>query len=335
MTETTCASSLQCQIRRLALGICALALAGVTIGFSLSSQAGSAAPPAVVVSVPPLHSLVAGVMAGVGEPYLLLRAGASPHSADLRPSDARALSNADLVVWAGPQLEGFLVKPLETLATEAVVIGLLNQPDLTFLPIREGGTWERHEHGDEAHEDEKPEIESYDSIDPHFWLDPSNTVAILDHIARALSVLDPAHAERYQANAAELTGRLMQLDKNLQRDLAAVRTRPYLVFHDAYQYFERHYGLTALGAIAISPERAPGARRLAELRALVAETGAVCVFSEPQFSSALVDTVIEGSEARAGTLDPMGMTLDPGPGLYLELMQALAADLEVCLQPSP
>lgn len=298
-------------------------LAGLVLGHLAAGPVLAA--PEVVVSLKPLHSLIAGVMAGAGEPALLIEGAGSPHGASLRPSQARALSDADLVFWAGAELEGSLVRPIAALAGEARVIALAEAPGLTLLEAREGGVWEAH---DGAHQEaaEGPR-------DLHLWLDPDNGRRIIELAARALGDADPANADLYGSNAAAMTARLETLDRELNGRLAAVRSRPFVVFHDAYQYFERRYGLNAVGAITVNPERPPGARRLGEIRNKINELGAVCLFSEPQFEPALVDTVIQGTAARSGMLDPLGAGLPAGPEAYFELLRGLAEALAACLTP--
>lgn len=299
-------------------------LAGLVMGHLTAAPAVAA--PKVVASLKPLHSLVAGVMAGLGEPGLLIAGGGSPHGASLRPSQARALSKADLVFWVGAELEGALIKPIAALAGGARVVALAEAPGLTLLEAREGGRWEAH--------DEGPGEAADGPRDLHLWLDPDNGRRIIDVAAQALSAADPANAALYHRNAADMTTRLEALDRELAARLAAARSRPFVVFHDAYQYFERHYGLNAAGAITVNPERPPGARRLREIRAKIGELGAVCLFSEPQFEPALVDTVIQGTAARTGTLDPLGAALPAGPEAYFELLRGLAGALTTCLTPA-
>ena len=299
--------------------------AGFVMGHLTAAPAVAA--PKVVASLKPLHSLVAGVMAGLGEPGLLIEGGGSPHGASLRLSQARALSKADLVFWVGAELEGALVKPIAALAGGARVIALAEAPGLTLLEAREGGSWVAHDEG-------PGEAAADGSRDLHLWLDPDNGRRIIDLAAQALSEADPANAALYGRNAAEMTARLEALDRELAARLAAVRRRPFVVFHDAYQYFERHYGLSAAGAITVNPERSPGARRLREIRGKIDELGVVCLFSEPQFEPALVDTVIQGTAARTGTLDPLGAGLPAGPEAYFELLRGLAGALTTCLTPA-
>jgi zinc transport system substrate-binding protein len=302
----------------------------------------------VVVSIKPVHSLVASVMQGVGEPGLLVKGTGSEHSYSLRPSEARALERAEVVFWVGETMETFLVKPLRALASEATVVELWETPGLTLLATREGGMWEAHEHeGEHAQEQEEGEhageqeegepAERHESeaahreTDMHVWLDPGNAKVLAGAIATVLSDADPDNASMYQANAARLRQQLDDLDRALEDRLATVADRPYVVFHDAYQYFERRYGVKAVGAIAINPTLRPSARRLNEIHGRLRELDAACVFAEPQFEPALVDTVIEGTSARKGVLDPLGAALEAGPDQYFQLMNRLAASLTDCL----
>ncbi|MGF1640508.1 MAG: zinc ABC transporter substrate-binding protein ZnuA [Rhodospirillales bacterium] len=305
--------------------------------------------PDVVVSILPIHSLVAGVMDGVGTPTLLVKGGGSPHAYTLRPSEAQALQGADLVFWVGEDLETFLGKALRSLPRKARVVALHEAEGVTLLSYREGGAWEEHadddgddhDHGhkhDDGHKHDHGhkhgDEHAHGAKDMHIWLDPTNAQAMVAQVVAILSEVDPANAPRYRANATAVHARLAELDAALAADLAAVKGRRYVVFHDAYQYFENRYGLTPAGSITVSPDRQPSAGRLAEIRAKIAATGAACVFAEPQFEPALVKTVIEGSAARTGILDPLGADLAPGPDAYIALMRDLATSLNECLRSS-
>jgi zinc transport system substrate-binding protein len=334
-----------------------LGLAGVVLGAGAFPPA-SADAPAVVASIKPIHSLVAGVMEGIGEPFLLVKGAGSEHSYSLRPSEARALERADVVFWVGETMETFLINPLPTLAGKALVIELSEVPGLTLLATREGGMWEGHEHEDEhhngptggepaeEHEEHADEVgpavadlaagedHAHGATDMHVWLDPANAAVLVAAIATALGDADPGNAATYQANAARVREQIDALDQAVTDRLKAVGDRPYIVFHDGYQYFERRYGTNAVGAITINPTQRPGARRLEEIRARLEQLHAACVFAEPQFEPALVDTVIEGTNARKGVLDPLGSAFEAGPGQYFQLMNGLADSLVSCLGSS-
>ena len=302
---------------RLASGLVLAALLSVCG----SSPGALAAPPRVVASIKPVHSLAAGVMAGVARPYLLVRGAGSGHAYSLRPSDARALSGAQVVFWVGPEMETYLGRPLGTLSSAARVVALAAAPGVKLLPAAGVRPGDGHE---------KP-YGDHGPSDPHIWLDIGNAFAILRAMERTLTLADPAHARRYRANGRRLAARLEALDGELRGLLTEVTGRPYMVFHDAYRYFERRYGLYSVGSVALRQGRPPGARRLTEIRARLKGSGATCVFGGPSLSPRLMATVLEGTRARAGVLHPLGTQLAPGEGLYFELMRGLAGALVTCL----
>jgi len=279
----------------------------------------------VVVSIKPVHSLVAAVMVGVDTPHLLVKGAGSPHAFALKPSDARALQNAQVVFWMGKGMETFLTGPIGSVATNAQIVSLAATPDIVLLPTREGGTWQHHDH-DESNANDHPE-----EFDWHIWLDPQNAGAMVTAIVTQLSAIDTANQEIYRQNGAALTKRIDRLDKEIRAIIDTVRDKPFVVFHDAYQYFEAHYGIHAAGSITISPDIPPGAARLARMRDKVRTLNSVCVFSEPQFRPKAVAILTEGTGARAGVLDPLGANLAAGPDQYFELMRGLATSLRNCL----
>ena len=296
------------------------------------------AAPDVVASIKPVHSLVAAVMAGVGEPTLIVKGSASPHTYALKPSDAGALESADIVFWTGHGMELFLADALETLATDAIVVELAESPGITLLSVREGGAFEAHahegeEHGDEEHDHEHQEHDDeHGEGDMHFWLDPENAKLMVTHIATTLAEVDPENATAYQANAEAELVRLDELEAELAATLAPVADKPFIVFHDAYQYFEARFGLSLAGSVTVTPEVMPGAARIDELKAKVAELGATCVFAEPNFEPTIIAAITEGSPAQSGVLDPEGGALAEGPDLYPTLLRGLATSLVDCLQ---
>ncbi len=302
----------------------------------ITPAAQAAEPPRVLTSIKPLHALAAGIMDGVGEPTLLLRATASPHTYSLRPSDARAIAQADVIFWIGPAYESFMVKAARGRAPQARVVAMAELAGMALLPTREGGVWEDHDEGatsDHARGHSHGHSHSHDAdeTDMHLWLDPANAKAIVRAMADILATRDPVNAQVYGANATRLAGRIDGLDGELKAQLAPVADKPFIVFHDAYQYFERRYGLTAAGAITVTPDRVPGPRRLTELRRAIRDRQAACVFSEPQFTSGLVATVLEGTPARGGILDPLGATAPDGKDGYVGLMRNIADSFTACL----
>jgi len=305
-----------------------------------ATAARAGEPPGVVASILPLHALAAAVMEGVGRPHLLVPPGASPHTFQLKPSEAKKLQEADLVLWVGETLETFLEKPLRTLPKRARVVAVGELPGVETLPPRSGGVWGEHghDHGHgqghrHKHGKAPAGVGEHDrGIDGHLWLDPMNGKAIVLGLAEVLAGRDPERAERYRANAAREAARIEALHAELEARLSPVASRPFVVFHDAYQYFERRYGLSAAGSITVSPERPPSAKRLAALRKTIRERGAVCVFAEPQFKAPIVASLAEGTGARTSVLDPVGAPpIEPGPGAYRALLDKLGRDLATCL----
>ncbi len=332
-----------------------------SLALPIASQAE--AEPRVVASIPAVHSLVAGVMEGIGTPSLLVSGGASPHTFSLKPSQARELQDADAIFWIGDDLESFLEKPLKALGGKAAVVEFSTNDHIELLDTRDGGIWKKdghddhddrkgHAHDDHDDHDDHGKKDDHDEHeghghhedghkghahgehDTHIWLAPHNAREMVEVIAETLAKVDPANAGKYEANAEKVARRIDKLDHEIEEALAKVKDRPYLVFHDAYQYFERRYGLGAVGSISVSPERKPGAKRVAELRHVIEDNKAVCIFAEPQFPPNIVQTLVEGTKARSGVLDPVGGSLPPGPDAWFALMNNLAKSLQICLNPS-
>jgi zinc transport system substrate-binding protein len=314
----------------------------------------------VMASIKPIHSLVAGVMEGVGQPELIVQGSASPHTYSLKPSQAEALQNANLVFWVGHELEAFLEKPLETIATKANAVSLLDTQGITVFPPRETGNFEGHDHGAEAsghshgegHEhaaegehdhahgktenaeaghDHGHAHEEGEEVDAHVWLDPQNAILMTEAIEAALTKADPENAAAYAANADKQIEKLNTLQNEIAAELKPTQGKGFIVFHDAYQYFEKRFGITVLGSVTMSPEVTPGADRLSELREKVTSLKASCIFAEPNFEPKLVNAIIEGTPAKMGTLDPEASGLSEGPSLYFDMMRGISSSISTCL----
>ena len=348
---------------------------------SLTNISAAKADIEVVTSIKPVHSLVSGVMAGVGMPSLIIDGAGSPHTYSLKPSQAKQLQDAKLVFWMGDELETFLEGPIENIAQSATAIKLTDAHGLKKIKFREGGMFDDHGHDDhekhdehdhekhdehdhekhdehdhEKHDDhdhEKHDVHDHEKhankehddhgdhdghddhghgeFDPHVWLDPVNAKAIVHEIEEALVKADPEHASTYEANAHKMMDKLDSLTAELREELEPVHEKGFIVFHDAYQYFEQRFDVAAIGSITVSPEVMPGAERVSELREKILELNATCVFSEPQFEPKLVETLVEGTGARTGVLDPLGASLNKGPDLYFQLIRNMASSLKKCL----
>lgn len=310
-----------------------------------------ASVPKVAVDITPLHSLVAQVMSGVGEPELLVQSGASPHGYSLSPSEAEALEDADLVFWVGEPLEPWLENSLETLGRDARVIEMLEVPGTTTHAFREGATFEGHHHHDgedashhedgEGHHDEHAHHHEehdhhdhghhHEGLDPHAWLDPANARLWLEVIADELSGMDPENAELYARNAKQGQQQIAKISAGIEATVADLGDLRFIVFHDAYQYFEKRFGIEAAGAISIGDASDPGPARVREIRELVKTLNIRCVFTEPQYNPDMVNTVFGGTGVNtSAVMDPLGAHLEPGPKLYPQLLQGIAGSLDDC-----
>lgn len=309
----TLLKSLQCLVLVLAVPL-----------ISASAHAG----PQVAVSIAPLHSLVAGVMEGVGEPELIYETRQSPHASALSPSQLKTLVNAELLIWVGPELETGLGRLLERRPESALEMRWHDyDAGMTVHPQRESlfdvpQTQHEHEH---AHD--------HGDLDPHFWLSPANARHFVEAVAEQLAQLDAPHADRYRANAERLTRRLTELEQELSQQLAAVRQAPFILFHDGFQYFDQAFDLNALGALVLNPEIPPGPRTVANLKAAAERHNGVCLFHEPQFSDRWLRSLSQSlPSARIASIDPLGIDHAPGRDLYLKMMRQLANDMTRCLE---
>lgn len=339
--------------------------------FLAGSALSVPAAPKVIASIVPLHALVAGVMDGVGEPELLLKGQTSEHQASYSPQQIKSLGEADVVFIIGHGLELKLDEISGSEAVKGKkFVELADLAGLTKLAIRQGGAFEAHDHdheheheheegqagegetdqdhdhadkkdhdaghdGEAGHEGEEDHDHDHDhgkaAFDPHLWLDPENAKLMVAAIASDLAKADPENAARYDANAKTVIADLSVLSSEISAELAPVKDKPFVVFHDAYQYFENRFGVAAAGSISDFSGNEASAQRLKEVHDKVKSVKAVCVFREPQFSDKAAKVVIEGTTARDGVLDPIGSALAPGKGAYRELLMSLARNLKSCL----
>ena len=303
----------------------------------LLSGTASANVPKVVTDIPITHSLVTRVMAGIGMPDLIVDRGASPHEYSLRPSNAASLEVADLVFWISNGLTPWLDDALNTLARNAKVIELMDAKGATVLSFREGATFETHSHqhkqdedwhDEHKHDEDEP---ATGNVDPHGWLDPYNGRIWLDVIATALSKIDPTNSDIYFANATQAKADIDTVISELEATLAEFRGTNFIVYHDAYQYFEKRFDVLAAGSISLGDVSDPSPARIAEVRKKVEELGIICVFSEPQFNSELVRTVTDGVSVKTRVIDSLGTQFTLGPDFYLNVLRGIAQSMASCL----
>ncbi len=316
------------------------------------------AKPTIVTSIKPVSMVVAAIAGDRAEIQQIVSSTASPHDFAMRPSDLRKINNADTVVWVGESLENFLEKPLENAGKEESSIEWLALEGMSLHSFAEeqhhdeNESEEEHDHdGHEEHHDEHEEHHeehaehhdeheehhdeheghNHDGIDPHVWLSPDNARVLAKAVAARLVSLDAENATYYKDNLAAFEKGLTAKDAEIRQALSKVSTVPYIVFHDGYSYFEQHYGLSHAGEITVSPERKPGAKKVAEIRREIEEHKVQCVFSEPQFSPAIVETLLEGSNVKTAPLDPLGSNVTMGKNAYFSFLDNLSGQFLSCL----
>ncbi|MDB4825627.1 zinc ABC transporter substrate-binding protein [Gammaproteobacteria bacterium] len=302
--------------------------------------------PRVVADIVPIHSLVSMVMDGLGEPQLLISQNASPHDYSMRPSEAKALQEASLVVYLGHDMTPWLEPILETVAASADALDLSEVEGVLKLPYRDGPIFDDHtghadheeeghdEHEDEAHADHEEEGHDdhhHGENDPHMWLDPDNAVTWLNAIASRLGRIDPTNANRYTANAKSAIQQIKYTAHKIEDQVASIQGNRFIVYHDAYQYFEERFGVTAAGSISLGDASKPSPKRLRQLKNLFEDGQINCVLSEPQYSSKLIDSVFAGYKPYIGSVDPIGIDLKLGPTLYFELLENVAFNIAQCV----
>lgn len=306
-----------------------LLFAGLSAAF-LSVTATNASA-AVVASLKPLGFVAAAIADGVTETQVLLPDGASEHDYSLRPSDVKRLQNADLVVWIGPEMEAFMQKSAQKVpdAHKVTISELSGVKPLLMKGSDDDEDEHEHAHAEGEKSDEHHHHGEYNM---HLWLSPEiarlSAVAIHDKLVELM----PQSRAKLDANLKDFEAKLASTDEQVGRELAPVKGKGYFVFHDAYGYYEKHYGLTPLGHFTVNPEIQPGAQRLHEIRTELVEQKATCVFAEPQFRPAVVEAVARGTSVRMGTLDPLGMNIQLGKASYSQFLSQLANHYASCLK---
>ena len=291
----------------------------------------------VVTSIKPIHSLASYLMDGVGKPDLIVDGYNSPHAFAMKPSHAKMLQNADLIFWVGEEMESFLEKPLNSIAKKAEKIELMEIKGLNKLEFRERNIFEEHEdHGHDEHKEHGHKEDKHDDHqghahgehDPHIWLDPMNAKVILSEMAEHLIENDQKNEAKYKENLKKAHKDLDKLTKKVKSELN--KNFKSIVFHDAYQYFEKRFDINILGAFTVNPDVMPGAEQLAEIREVIEHDKVSCIFSEPQFNPDIIKAVAKDTNVATGVIDPLGATLDPGKDLYFDLIGNMSKSFKGC-----
>ena len=307
----------------------------------------------VVTSIKPIHSLASYLMDGIGKPELIVDGYGSPHGFSMKPSHAKMLQNADLIFWVGEDLENFLEKPLKSIAKKAEKIELIEIKGLNVLKFRERNIFDEHDHDHDDHGKKEDDHDDHDhddhrknedhddhddhdeheghahgEFDPHIWLDTMNAKAMLNEMAEHLIENDPKNEAKYKSN---LDKALKDIDKLTIEVMTELNNSvSSIVFHDAYQYFEKRFNVNVLGAFTVNTDVMPGAEQLAEIREIIEHDKVACVFSEPQFNPDIINAVAKDMKIKTGVLDPLGATLDSGKDLYFKLIRNMSASFKGC-----
>ena len=309
----------------------------ITILSFLSFFTSANAEIKVVASIKPIHSLVSYLMDGVSKPSLIVDGYASPHGFALKPSHAKMLQEADIIFWVGEDLENFLEKPLTSIAKKAEKIELMEAHGLNKLKFRERNIFDDHDdHGHEDGHKKKDDHDDHDDheghhhgeFDPHIWLDPINAKIILNEMVEHLIENDAKNASTYKSNLDKALKDIDKLTMEVMTELN--QSTSSIVFHDAYQYFEKRFNVNVLGAFTVNTDVMPGAEQLAEIREIIEHDKVSCIFSEPQFNPDIINAVAKDMDIKTGVLDPLGATLDPGKDLYFDLIKNMSKSFKGC-----
>jgi zinc transport system substrate-binding protein len=282
----------------------------------------------VVTTIKPIHSLVAGVMDGLGSPSLIVDGSNSPHNFSLKPSHAKMIEDAEIIFWVGEDLETFMIKSLESIANNATKVSFMDLDNITKLKFKEENILEVEGYDDD-HDDHDDHYKHADGeFDAHIWLDPKNAIEIVNEIAKTLSLKDPNNKNVYYSNAEKLNHSLNELIKKI--NLSINKDARFIVFHDAYQYFEKRFDVSSAGALILNEEALPSAKKVSEIHKIIKKQNINCIISEPQFNPNIIKSIAQDSSILTGSFDPLGSSFDTNKNLYFEMILSLSNSLKDC-----
>jgi len=279
----------------------------------------------VVTTIKPIHSLVAGVMDGLGSPSLIVDGSNSPHNFSLKPSHAKMIEDAEIIFWVGEDLETFMIKPLESIANNATKVSFMDLDSIIKLKFKEENILEVEGYDDD-HDDHDKHADG--EFDAHIWLDPKNAIEIVNEIAKTLSLKDPNNKNVYYSNAEKLNHSLNELIKKI--NLSINKDARFIVFHDAYQYFEKRFDVSSAGALILNEEALPSAKKVSEIHKIIKKQNINCIISEPQFNPNIIKSIAQDSSILTGSFDPLGSSFDTNKNLYFEMILSLSNSLKDC-----
>ena len=281
----------------------------------------------VVATIKPIHSLVAGVMDGLGSPSLIVDGSNSPHNFSLKPSHAKMIEDAEIIFWVGEDLETFMIKSLESIANNATKVSFMDLDNITKLKFKEENILEVEGYDDD-HDDDDHDKHADGEFDAHIWLDPKNAIEIVNEIAKTLSLKDPNNKNVYYSNAEKLNHSLNELIKKI--NLSINKDARFIVFHDAYQYFEKRFDVSSAGALILNEEALPSAKKVSEIHKIIKKQNINCIISEPQFNPNIIKSIAQDSSILTRSFDPLGSSFDTNKNLYFEMILSLSNSLKDC-----
>ena len=319
----------------------------ITLLFISNTAVFASETKGVITTIQPINALVNAVIGNTGGSTLLIPSEVSPHEFKLKPSDVKTLQDGNIIFYISNHLESSITKVFKNLPKNIKIVNLMEETGINHLAIRDNEAWERHDHHDDHdkhakkdddHDDHDKHAKKDDDHDDHekeddvhIWLDPDNAIKIIQKVNKELSLLFPENSQIYNKNATNIINKITELKSELKEELLSIKDKPYIVFHDAYQYFEKVFGLNAVGSIALEDDVATSPKQISYIRNKIIKSNVSCVFQEPQFDSKLVKTVVEGTDAKIGTLDPLGVDIANKKDFYLQLLRNMSKSLKECL----
>ena len=306
----------------------------ITLLFISNTAVFASETKGVITTIQPINALVNAVIGNTGGSTSLIPSEVSPHEFKLKPSDVKKLQDGNIIFYISNHLESSITKVFKNLPKNIKIVNLMEETGVNHLAIRDNEEWERHDHHDDHDKHAKKDDHHDDhekEDDVHVWLDPDNAIKIIQKVNKELSLLFPENSQIYNKNATDIINKITELKREIKEELLSIKDKPYIVFHDAYQYFEKVFGLNAVGSIALEDDVATSPKQISYIRNKIIKSNVSCVFQEPQFDSKLVKTVVEGTDAKIGTLDPLGVDIANKKDFYLQLIRNMSKSLKECL----
>lgn len=300
------------------------------VALSFSASAALSKEPKVVTSIKPIHSLASRIMGDKGELEVLVSGGLTPHIFRMKPSDFKKVVEADVLFYISPKFETFLQSASIVERSSLNAMAFAEQEGMKLYPYRDSKVWytEEEEH---AHEiNDRHHDHDHGDMDLHIWLDPSNARRMVDIIKDTLSEIDPANSFHYGRNAQLLKKELYEQEELIRELLRPLRDSAMIVYHDAFQYYERAYALSSMGAVQLRDDEPPSVKHLAALKRIAEEKNVACVLAIPGTHPRIAMAVMGELDIGYSVVDHLGEYLEEGPESYQQLVFAITQSILDC-----